>query len=192
MTPDDPALGRLNDLVDRVLRQVAAYGLLCKLGELTLDAAAAVAHVWRTRTRTRTRTRSRALTCCSDARTEAQNVPDPFLWVGAQTVLFEGDQDDGSWTELESPVAPKEPPGAAADARCPTCPRQMLPVLYGYPSGDMFDAAERGLIILGGCMPGEARYRCPSCDDPWSSQVGFGDQGAPLGPNHAGDGWIRA
>jgi len=39
----------------------------------------------------------------------------------------------------------------------------MLPVVFGFPSHEMFEAAERGEIILGGCclpIEGEPRRSC--------------------------------
>ena len=37
--------------------------------------------------------------------------------------------------------------------RCPACGADdVVPVVYGFPSADMLDAAERGEIVLGGCV----------------------------------------
>jgi hypothetical protein len=37
--------------------------------------------------------------------------------------------------------------------------------VYGLPSGDLFEAAERGEFALGGCVvePDQARYACTAC-----------------------------
>ena len=50
----------------------------------------------------------------------------------------------------------------------PNCPRcggadAVRPIAYGYPSPDMQAAADRGEVILGGCMPGEATHTCRAC-----------------------------
>jgi hypothetical protein len=48
---------------------------------------------------------------------------------------------------------------------CPRCQKAMVPVVYGYPGGDMFQAAERGEIVLGGCLvyDGQPAWSCTSC-----------------------------
>ena len=42
--------------------------------------------------------------------------------------------------------------------KCPKCNNKLLKVVYGMPSHELFEAAERGEVILGGC--------CISGDDP--------------------------
>ncbi len=51
-----------------------------------------------------------------------------------------------------------------------TCPRcraeiQPVPILYGYPSPEMFADAEARRIRLGGCMIGDEspEFECPAC-----------------------------
>lgn len=141
---------------------LAACALLCRLGELVLDCAVAIAAALRARGR-----REGTL---ATPHTES----DPFPWVDAQSVRFDGEHGDDR-DELEPPMAPWEPP-PPADAPCPSCRGQMLPVLYGYSAGDVIAAAEQGLIILGGCMPGGPRYRCPSCDDGWRAASPAADE----------------
>ncbi len=48
---------------------------------------------------------------------------------------------------------------------CHRCQTTMVRIVYGYPGGDMFEAAERGEIALGGCVMREcqAAWRCTSC-----------------------------
>lgn len=46
---------------------------------------------------------------------------------------------------------------------CPECgTTDPIEILYGFPSGEMFEAAEAGLIALGGCIvdPENPAYRC--------------------------------
>lgn len=57
----------------------------------------------------------------------------------------------------------------------PPCPRcgstDAIRILYGYPAFEMFEAAERGEIRLGGCMvwPESPDYECRGCGTalPW-------------------------
>ena len=73
----------------------------------------------------------------------------------------DGDQDEDGW-QGTAPL----PSGRL----CGQCGSQMLPVLYGFPSGAAVRMFEAGLVLLGGCVidrenPGEA---CPACRDSWS------------------------
>ena len=49
---------------------------------------------------------------------------------------------------------------------CPRCGGVTRPVVYGYPSDEMFQRADRGEIILGGCcLPAvPSTSQCPTCD----------------------------
>lgn len=51
--------------------------------------------------------------------------------------------------------------------RCPRCGEPMLPILYGYPSAETMDAAQRDEIALGGCVVGDdmPRWHCPEHGD---------------------------
>jgi hypothetical protein len=57
----------------------------------------------------------------------------------------------------------------------PPCPRcgstDAVEILYGYPTFEAGMAAERGELILGGCMVGDESpdYQCRACDSslPW-------------------------
>lgn len=59
----------------------------------------------------------------------------------------------------------KAPLPATEDGRCPRCGAVPTPVAYGYPSPEMFEAAERGEILLGGCVifDGQPSSRCSAC-----------------------------
>ena len=50
---------------------------------------------------------------------------------------------------------------------CPECGKTdvVVPILWGYPSGEAMEAAERDEIVLAGCMVGdlEPTYYCRSC-----------------------------
>ena len=59
---------------------------------------------------------------------------------------------------------------------CPKCKSdRTVPILYGYPSHEAFEAEERGELILGGCemidgMPHED-YGCLDCRYRWSKEL---------------------
>ena len=66
--------------------------------------------------------------------------------------------------------------------RCPDCgEREGVELLFGMPSSEAMEAAERGEIALGGCLiPWEPlHYRCLACGWEW---------GRPEEPGEAGPG----
>lgn len=131
-----------------------AYALLARAAEFLLDVAS-----W---------ARDAATSRSHPAFVVAAEPEDHFPWTDAQTVRFtpgDDDSDDDDWTR-EPWVAPLAPDGSS----CAVCGGPLLPVLYGYPSGGMIEAAQAGTIILGGCCPGSERYRCPRCADAWWSR----------------------
>jgi hypothetical protein len=51
---------------------------------------------------------------------------------------------------------------------CPKCGSlDVVPIEYGYPGPEMMDAAEKGLIELGGCCVGgdDPRKHCKACGE---------------------------
>ena len=52
---------------------------------------------------------------------------------------------------------------------CPRCGHAMVPLVYGLPGPDLFDAAQRGEVVLGGCVLPMSRddedsdWACPVC-----------------------------
>ena len=38
---------------------------------------------------------------------------------------------------------------------CPICGAPAVEIAYGYPSLELFDAADRGEVVLGGCVIGD-------------------------------------
>lgn len=43
----------------------------------------------------------------------------------------------------------------------------MLPIVFGFPSFALFEAAERGEVVLGGCVveAGDPTHRCTACGE---------------------------
>lgn len=65
--------------------------------------------------------------------------------------------------------------------RCPRCgSAEAVPILYGMPTGDAFEAAERGEIALGGCVVGEEapELLCRGCGVPlpWAAELPRGSR----------------
>lgn len=58
-------------------------------------------------------------------------------------------------------------PGPEASGSCPDCGAEMRPVVYGYPSVELIEQAERGEVILGGCVIPAAPvdHICLDCGD---------------------------
>lgn len=48
---------------------------------------------------------------------------------------------------------------------CERCGGELLPIAYGFPGPEMFEAAERGELVLGGCMRYDEQpsRRCRDC-----------------------------
>jgi len=51
---------------------------------------------------------------------------------------------------------------------CPNCsePLKRVRISYGYPSPELFERAERGEVVLGGCQPDGPKYACANCREP--------------------------
>ncbi len=60
--------------------------------------------------------------------------------------------------------SPDKPP------RCPVCGSdQVVPIVYGLPSWELGQAAERGEIVLGGCIITDhaPKWHCLDCGHTW-------------------------
>ncbi|PWW23364.1 hypothetical protein JD79_02538 [Geodermatophilus normandii] len=59
-------------------------------------------------------------------------------------------------------------PRRAAAPTCPHCPDAPagVPYVLGLPSAEAFEAAERGEVVLGGCVLSEPvpAWACPRCE----------------------------
>ena len=47
---------------------------------------------------------------------------------------------------------------------CPTCGERGTPIVYGYPSLELFEAASRREVVLGGCVVtgDDPTHECPN------------------------------
>lgn len=57
--------------------------------------------------------------------------------------------------------------------KCPKCnSRKVVPIVYGYPAPQTYEAFQRGEIKLGGCIiePGQPDYSCLECRYSWLSK----------------------
>ena len=57
--------------------------------------------------------------------------------------------------------------GAKSDIKCPYCgSSNYIPIVYGYPTHEAFEKADRGELILAGCCIFEKnppRHSCKNC-----------------------------
>lgn len=62
--------------------------------------------------------------------------------------------------------------GVQAGRMCPRCGAEnSVPLIMGMPSFELFELADRGLVVLGGCMVGpDAPFlACRTCELEWGS-----------------------
>ena len=56
-------------------------------------------------------------------------------------------------------------------SKCPNCgEKQMVPIVYGFPSEFMMQLSEKGVVELGGCIISgdDPSFRCGNChNDVW-------------------------
>ncbi len=63
---------------------------------------------------------------------------------------------------------------------CPVCGAAAVPVAYGYATSEMAQEADRGEVVLGGCVLG-----LPNGDPAWaclSCRIRFGRRETPMTP----------
>jgi len=57
--------------------------------------------------------------------------------------------------------------GTLTEARCPRCgvASTLVPIVFGFPSPQTFEAADRGEIAIGGCLVTieDPTHRCSAC-----------------------------
>ena len=51
---------------------------------------------------------------------------------------------------------------------CTNCgePLKRIRITYRYPSPELFERAERGEVVLGGCQPDGPTHACSACREP--------------------------
>lgn len=64
-------------------------------------------------------------------------------------------------------------PLASSDAAglCPSCGGTITEIVYGLPSLELFEAAERGEVAIGGCVlfGNDPDRQCASCGQTWKA-----------------------
>ena len=54
---------------------------------------------------------------------------------------------------------------------CPKCgSEQVLPIAYGLPGPEMWEMANRGEIVLGGCVVDSPQWSCQACGWRWGNE----------------------
>lgn len=63
----------------------------------------------------------------------------------------------------------------AGSVVCPECrSAEQIPVVFGYPSPEMWEASERGEIGIGGCVifEGQPDVQCRNCSTQYNTKTG--------------------
>ena len=57
--------------------------------------------------------------------------------------------------------------------KCTKCGENLIEIIYGMPGSELFEAEERGEVILGGCevFDDQPEYRCKNCDVDYSRDL---------------------
>lgn len=66
--------------------------------------------------------------------------------------------------------------GKAAKRWCPACgSEERIPILYGLPTDDAREQADRGEVALGGCLVDRRnpRWQCRACGELWGVGEGW-------------------
>src|SRR3712207_2600740 len=96
-------------------------------------------------------------------------MPFPFLSVVIATLRLRR-QGDGAGTGSGMNYSV----GIQVGRVCPGCGREeSVPIVWGMPSGDLFELAERGLVVLGGCLldpAGNPEWSCRACGLDWGRE----------------------
>ena len=56
------------------------------------------------------------------------------------------------------------------DPKCPKCDSdKVAPIVFGYPSNELFEWADRGEVSLGGCCvtPNDPEWHSKDCEYQW-------------------------
>ena len=48
--------------------------------------------------------------------------------------------------------------------KCRKCGSLKIPIIYGFPSPEVFEMVTGGRAKLGGCVVGPEQFACPRCD----------------------------
>jgi len=64
------------------------------------------------------------------------------------------------------------PPRPSGGSSCPKCGGAALPIAYGFPGPGMFEAAERGELVLVCCsiFDGQPTQQCSQCGEAFGTR----------------------
>lgn len=67
---------------------------------------------------------------------------------------------------------------------CPACGGRGIPIVFGMPTFETFEAADRGDVVLGGCtlLVAVPQYRCRECGHEWGASSDGDPSDHRLGP----------
>ena len=59
------------------------------------------------------------------------------------------------------------------EEKCPECGGKGLEIVYGLPAPELFERAERGEVVLGGCCVSsfDPRWQCADCGKTWGAEA---------------------
>ena len=60
--------------------------------------------------------------------------------------------------------------GTEGERRCPSCnSEQVVPIVYGFPSPKLIEEADKGRVVLGGCVvdANNPKWKCKACKRKW-------------------------
>jgi hypothetical protein len=71
---------------------------------------------------------------------------------------------DEQLSETEAKTAAPTVAAASRETACPRCgSREATTIAYGFPTDQMSEAARRGEVAIGGCLPMSAEWECRAC-----------------------------
>lgn len=70
-------------------------------------------------------------------------------------------------------ISVQTPTGEFNMRKCPRCGEELLEIIYGMPGSELFEASERGEVILGGCCISgdDPAYHCKKCKINYSQDL---------------------
>jgi hypothetical protein len=91
-------------------------------------------------------------------------------WASRWTDALEGAEDLIGLADRLHALGTRLDESLPSPTVCPACAeRSVVSILYGMPDHKLFEAAERGEVVIGGCMvgPDQPTAVCRSCGREW-------------------------